>query len=107
MDFAGELYDEYKENSLRVAPTFLLLQGDGKVGWGVFDEFDRPEGPIWCIALLKQNVWAWYDSKEKYFYWVLLLQRSQPISAFVRVGWGLILRTSWLENVVAQRVGLV
>jgi len=107
MDFAGELHDEYKSGSIRVEPTFLLLQDSEKAGWGVFDEFDRPPGPIWCLALLKQPVWAWYNSAERYFYWVLLLQKSHSKNAYVRVGWGLILKTSWCESTVEQRINLV
>jgi hypothetical protein len=106
MDFTGGLQDEYKANNIRVAPTFLLLQGVDKVGWGVFDEFELPFGPTWCVPLLRQRVWEWYVSSEPHFYWVLLLQHCPSKGAYTRVGWGLVLRTSWFADVVTQKICL-
>lgn len=105
MDFTGSLHDEYNDNNLQVAPTYLFLSGDEKVGWCVFDEFDRPLGTVWCLPLLKQHVWAWYASAEEYFYWILVLQSCLD-GTYVRVGWGLVLRTSWFEDVAEQRINL-
>jgi hypothetical protein len=106
MDSSGELHDEYKNNNLRVSPTFLLLSGDDKVGWCVFDEFDCPAGQVYCLPLLKQHVWAWYASAEEYFYWALVLQSCSE-NAYMRVGWGLVLRTSWFQDVFEQSINLI
>ncbi len=105
MDFDGRLHDDYKEGNIKVSPTFLLLSGQQKVGWAVFDNFEAPIGPIYCLSLLRQKMGEWYaNSKEQHFLWVLLLGRrkwgiaGQGDNRFERVGWGLVFIPSWLDG---------
>ena len=107
-DSIGSLHDEYKNANIRVAPTFLPLCGGDRVGWGVFDEHDLPRGPVFRLRLLKQKVWEGYAvSAGQCFYWVLLLQRGEVPDTFVRVGWGMILKVSWLDGAGEHDVCLV
>lgn len=105
MDFNGRLHDDYKDGSISPSPTFLLLSGGEKVGWAVFDDFERPSQPIYCLGLLRQKIWEWFAvSKEDHFIWVLLLRKQsrsyggETEEFFNRVGWGLVLVPSWLEH---------
>jgi len=50
MDFDGRLHDDYKAGNIKASPTFLLLAGEERVGWVVFDNFRAPKGPIFCRA---------------------------------------------------------
>jgi hypothetical protein len=108
MGFTGRLHDDYKSGGILVSPTFLLLSGMGKVGWGVFDECERPPGDIFCLPLLKQRVWEGFaQSKEQYFLWILLIRAAADMDHFERVGWGLLLVPRWLDGVCARDVCLV
>jgi Heterokaryon incompatibility protein (HET) len=74
MGFSGRMHEDYKNGNIHVAPTFILLSGEEKVGWGVFDEYEKPTRDVFCIPLIKQKVWDGFAlSKEQYFLWILLV----------------------------------
>ncbi len=108
------------------SPTFLLLSGEQKVGWVVFDSFQASTRPVYCLSLLQQPVARWFDpspkrraeqscnfsahppesdpvSKEQYLLWVLALERSKSdvdehVDSYERVGWGVVLVPSWMSR---------
>jgi len=99
MDFSGRMHDDYQAGNIQVAPTYLMLAGEGrKVGWGVFDEYARPPGPICCLALMQQRVWEGFaNSREQWFVWVLLLQEFGGVgNQYRRVGWGTVWDPGWI-----------
>ncbi|KAG7294517.1 hypothetical protein NEMBOFW57_004592 [Staphylotrichum longicolle] len=99
MDFSGRIHDDYRAGSIQVAPTFLLLaEGGARVGWGVFDEHERPMERVWCLALLHQRVWEGFgNSKEQWFVWCLLLQEcDEDGNDWKRVGWAIVLEPGWI-----------
>ena len=111
MGFTGRLHEDYKNGNILVSPTFLLsssMDRMDKVGWGVFDEYERPPGSIFCLPLLKQRVWEGFaQSKEQFFLWVLLVRAVTDVDKFERVGWGLLLVPSWLDGVAERNVYLL
>jgi Heterokaryon incompatibility protein (HET) len=114
MDFNGRLHDTYRDGSIQPSPTFLLLSGGQKVGWAVFDDFERPPEAVYCLGLLRQKLGEWHAmSKEKEFIWALLLRKQrrsygrEAEEFFNRVGWGIVLVPSWLEQEKPQDVWLM
>jgi len=108
MDFTGRMQDDYRNGHIKVSPTYLLLSGADKIGWGVFDEYNEPNCPVFCCPLLKQQVWEGFAlSKEKQFLWTLLVCTVDGLNKFRRVGWGLILVPSWLDGIVMKDICLV
>jgi hypothetical protein len=108
MGFTGRLHDDYESGGIFVSPTFLLFSGKNKVGWGVFDEYENPPGPIFCLPLLKQRVWEGFaQSKEQFFLWVLLLWAAADMDKFERVGWGLVLVSSWFDGLCVREIFLI
>jgi hypothetical protein len=108
MDFHGRLHDDYK--NMAVSPTFLLLSGHEKVGWAVFDSFQASTRPVYCLSLLRDKIPSLFgESKEHLFLWVLVFQRNgggenEQGGIFERIGWGLVLVPSGLEEQPLQEV---
>jgi len=110
MGFTGRIHDDYVSGSIRVSPTYMFYFGGQKLGWGVFDEHDKPKRPVFCLPLLKQKVWAGFvQTKEQYFLWVLLLYpvEHDNIDLFERVGWGLPFVPSWFNGMAMQNISLM
>ena len=83
MDFTGRGHDEYKSASIHVSPTYLLISEQQKLGWGVFDGFDRPPQPVYALCLLKQKVAECFPgSKEQHFIWALLIQPTDEDNTY-------------------------
>jgi hypothetical protein len=112
MDFTGRVHDEYKNASIHVSPTFLLIsEQQQKIGWGVFDEFDRPPLTVQvsALCLLKQRTPECFPgSREQHFTWALLVQPLETEeNTYQRVGWGLVLVVSCLDFNSLREVQLV
>jgi hypothetical protein len=108
MGFTGRMHEDYKNGNLHVAPTFVFLSGGKKVGWGVFDEHEKPHGDVICLPFIKQKVWEGFAmSKEQYFLWVLLVTPTVEADEYERVGWGLHFVPSWFDELVVRDICLV
>jgi Heterokaryon incompatibility protein (HET) len=107
MDFTGRLHDDYTSGRIKVSPTYLLLSGTDKIGWAVFDEYERPPCPVFCLPLLEQEVWEGFAlSRERQFLWTLIVRASSDLDKYQRVGWGLILVPSWLNGIATRDIYL-
>jgi len=117
MGFSGRMYEDYKNGSINVAPTFALLSAGKKVGWGVFDEHGKSGGDVFCLPLMKQRVWEGFAlSKEPHFLWALLVSPAVFIEDYrgmdgcewyQRVGWGLHFVPSWFDELIVRDICLV
>ena len=78
------------------------------MGWGVFDEHEKPPGEVLFVPLIKQRVWEGFAmSKEQYFLWVLLVTPVVEVGVYERVGWGLHFIPSWFDGLVVSDICLV
>ena len=98
-------------HSNHVEMYYLLLDAsEQNIGWGLFDETPPASGSIYCLPLVKESMRKWYeppgDTSEPFYLWSLLLQRTQEVNVYKRVGYGGVCPPSWVEDERPQVIHL-